>query len=105
MAGYRARAREARDRVFAPSIYQTVRETADRVQQALLPELAEIRRIIGDQGDAADEIAEITGRTLARLSAEVADLRAEVADLRAALERVGLPTDPPGQESDATEAT
>ena len=85
MPGYRARARDVRDRVFAPSVHQTAAEASSEVARTLLPELAELRRILSDQGDAADEIAEITGRTLSRLHDEIADLRAELAEVRAAL--------------------
>jgi len=71
--------------VFAPSVHQTAAEASSEVARTLLPELAELRRILSDQGDAADEIAEITGRTLSRLHDEIADLRAELAEVRAAL--------------------
>jgi hypothetical protein len=83
MAGYRTRARALRDQVFAGPVHQTVTEVdgvVGRELQALIPE---IRRILGDQGDAADEIAEITGRSLARLSSEIADLHTDMAALRA----------------------
>lgn len=83
MAGYRTQIANARERIFAPSVAQTVTRTTDDVVKAVLPELAEIRRILGDQGDAADEVAEITGRSLARMAAEVTDLRGELSDLRA----------------------
>jgi hypothetical protein len=72
--------------VFAGPVRQTVTEVdgvLGREMQALIPEFAEIRRILGDQGDAADEIAEITGRSLARLSAEIADLHTDMAALHA----------------------
>ena len=92
MPGYRARARDVRDRVFAAPVHQTAAETSNEVARAVLPELAELRRalaelqrIMGDQGDAADEIAEITGRALSRLSDEIVDLRADVAGLQAAV--------------------
>jgi hypothetical protein len=87
MPGYRARVRGARDRVLAPSVQQTSSE----VGRILLPELAELRRILGDQGDAADEIAEITGRTLTRLSDEIADLRAAVTVLQERLDQTRDP--------------
>lgn len=106
MAGYRAQIANARERIFAPSVTQTVTRTTDDVVAAIGPQLSEIRRILGDQGDAADEVAEITGRTLARMAAEVTDLhrelsglRAEVADLRsqlAALRDEGAAPTPPG---------
>jgi hypothetical protein len=73
--------------MFAPSVQETVSGTAAEVSRRLLPELAELRRIIGDQGDAADEVAEALGRTLTRLSAEVTDLAAEVVRLRERLDR------------------
>lgn len=99
MAGYRAHVANARERVFATSVAQTVTRTTDEILKAVLPELAELRRILGDQGDAADEVAEITGRTLTRMAAEVADLHAEVAALRAevaALRAGGAGATPPG---------
>lgn len=88
MVGYRARLRQTRDRVFAPSVQHTVAGTAAEVNRSLLPELAELRRILGDQGDAADEVAEALGRTLARLSAELTDLGAEVVRLRQRLDQL-----------------
>jgi predicted transcriptional regulator len=93
MPGYRARARDVRDRVFAPSVHQTAAEASSEVAKTILPELAELRRILADQGDAADEIAEITGRTLTRLHDEIADLRAELGALHVAL-RALAPQDP-----------
>ena len=86
MSGYRAKAREARDRVFAPPVHETVTGTVSGVNQSLLPELAELRRILSDQGDAADDVAEALGRTLTRLSAELADLTTEVVRLRERLD-------------------
>ena len=71
--------------MFAASVHQTAAETSSEVTRTLLPELAELRRILADQGDAADEIAEITGRTLSRLHDEIADLRAELAEVHATL--------------------
>ncbi len=114
MRRYRAKVRDARDRVFAPSVQQTVTATTAEVTRAILPalaelrgipaelaelpeltelrrilpELAELRRILADQGDAADEVAEALGRTLTRLSAEVSDLGAEVVRLRARLDHL-----------------
>lgn len=80
--------RAAHSRLFAPSVRSTVAGTATEVNRSLLPELAELRRILGDQGDAADEVAEALGRTMTRLSAEVTDLTEEVVRLRERLDRL-----------------
>ncbi|MHB1533285.1 MAG: hypothetical protein ACYC1D_01475 [Acidimicrobiales bacterium] len=44
-------------------------------------EVVELTRMLRQQGDAADEVAEALGRTLARLSAEIESLAAAVANL------------------------
>jgi hypothetical protein len=47
---------------------------------AMRSELAEIYRILNQQSDAADEVAEALGRTITRLSAEVARLTDALAE-------------------------
>jgi predicted RecB family endonuclease len=46
-------------------------ELRDRTAETLRVEFTEIHRMLRQQGDASDEVAEILGRTLARLGAEV----------------------------------
>ena len=60
--------------------------------QPVLAQAAELQRIVGDHGDAADEVAEVIGRTLTRLSAEVDALTAEVARLEERLDRSEPPS-------------
>ena len=79
----RAKLRATRDRLVVP----VATATAERMVQPVLAETAQLHRILGDQGDAADEVAETLGRTLTRLSAEVTSLTAEVAQLRDRLDR------------------
>jgi predicted transcriptional regulator len=86
MPAFRTRVKVVRDRALADPVRQTADQASSEVLKVLGPELAELRRILADQGDAADEIAEITGRTLTRLSDEVADLRTELAAVHAKLE-------------------
>jgi hypothetical protein len=61
------------NRYFVPSIGGVPTEVTDSLD-AIRKDLVEIQRMIRQQGDAADQVAEILGRTLARLSVEVADL-------------------------------
>ncbi|MGH9114420.1 MAG: hypothetical protein ACRDWW_01185 [Acidimicrobiales bacterium] len=82
MAGYRSMVRDVRTRVFPLAAF------GDEVERRLGPEFAEVRRILGDQGDAADEVAEILGRTIAKLSVELEDLAVEVARLRDRLDGI-----------------
>ncbi|MGH9077772.1 MAG: hypothetical protein ACRDY0_10035 [Acidimicrobiales bacterium] len=88
VSGYRERARQARDRLFAGPVQATVSETAGQISSAILPALADLRRIVADQGDAAGEVAEVMGRAITRLSGEVEDLVAEIGRLREHLDRV-----------------
>lgn len=59
----------------------TARVTQD-LRGALRAEMVEVARMLRQQGDAADEVAEALGRTLVRLSAEVEELSEAVRDLR-----------------------
>lgn len=88
MPGYRTVVRDVRGRVFATPVQETIDGTASEVERRLQGEFREIRRILGDQGDAADEVAEVLGRTITRLSTEVAELTAEVVRLRERLDRL-----------------
>jgi hypothetical protein len=83
MPSLRSTLRATRDRLVVP----VAAATAERMVQPVLAQTAELQRILGDQGDAADEVAETLGRTLTRLSAEVTSLAAEVAQLRDRLDR------------------
>ena len=65
-----------------------IRDSTAATVGALTPEFAELRRILGDQGDAADQVAEAVGRVLARLSGEVETLSDEVAHLQERLDRL-----------------
>jgi len=68
---------------------------AERVDAVLTPEFETIRRILGDQSDAAAEVAAAFGRVLARLSADVEALTAEVARLHERLDRLDSPVPNP----------
>jgi hypothetical protein len=70
MARLRQRLRAGLDVYFAP---QFARMSAE-ITAYLRTELAEMHRMLRQQSDAADQVAETLGRTLTRLSAEVADL-------------------------------
>jgi hypothetical protein len=61
---------------------------ADRVDAVLAPEFDDLRRILGDQADAATEVTAAFGRVLARLSADIEALTAEVARLHDRLDRL-----------------
>lgn len=69
-------------------IRQVAAETAERSVSEIGARIAETQRILADQGDAADEVAETIGRTLTRLSAEVTALSSEVEQLNQRLERL-----------------
>ncbi|MCU4185557.1 hypothetical protein K6U06_14405 [Acidiferrimicrobium sp. IK] len=94
-------ARQARDRYLLDPIRQLVDERVGAAEQVTREEIAELRRIVGDHGDAADDVAEVFGRTLARLSAEVGALSEELARLRSILDRLaaagGIAAGPPAQ--------
>jgi ubiquinone biosynthesis protein UbiJ len=61
---------------------------AAEVQVALTPQFDNLTRILGAQGDGADEVAGAFGRVLARLSADVDALAAEVARLHERLDKL-----------------
>ena len=65
-----------------------VRDTATATVEALAPVIAELQRILGDQGDASDQVAEVVGRMLARLSGEVEALAGEIERLHERLDRM-----------------
>jgi hypothetical protein len=76
--------RRGRDRWFAAAVRDTAAATVD----ALAPEFAEIRRVLGDYGDAADQVADTLGRVLTRLTGQVESLAEEVARLHERLDRL-----------------
>lgn len=74
------------EKVSAEVTTKVSAEVTARVTQDLLgalrAEMVEVARMLRQQGDAADEVAEALGRTLVRLSAEVEELSEAVRDLR-----------------------
>jgi len=76
--------RSIRDRALGSLIRQVAADSVAEVKASM----AEIERILGYQGDAADEVAETIGRTLTRLTSELTALTAEVARLNERLERL-----------------
>jgi len=80
--------RSARERTIGGLVRQIAKDTAEESVGRISAHLVEIERIIADQGDAAGEVAEVIGRTLTRLSAEVAGLTAELSRLNERLERL-----------------
>ncbi len=83
---------QLRERAIGGLIRTIAASTADEAVGEVSARIAEVERILGDQGDAADEVAEIIGRTLTRLSAEVTGLSSEIALLRERLEQLKSPT-------------
>lgn len=86
---------EAVPQVTAQVTAQVSAQVSERIGESLRAEMVEVARMLRQQGDAADEVAETLGRTLARLSAEVDHLAEAVARLSDAApdpERPG-PTD------------
>jgi glycosyltransferase involved in cell wall biosynthesis len=79
---------QLRERAIGGLIRTIAASTADEAVGRVAARIDEVERILGDQGDAADEVAEIIGRTLTRLSAEVTALASEVALLREWLEQL-----------------
>ncbi len=79
-------ARQARERLLLAPISRIVDERVAAAEQVTRDEVAALRRIIGDHGDAADDVAEVFGRTLTRLSAEVTALTEELSRMRALLD-------------------
>ena len=75
--------RSVRERALGTLIRQVAAESVAEVRA----NIDEIERILANQGDAADEVAETIGRTLTRLSSELTALTAEVARLNQRLER------------------
>ena len=73
---------EAVSTAVSAQVTQGVTEgvTADLTGR-LRVEVVELTRMLRQQGDAADEVAEALGRTLARLSAEIESLATAVANL------------------------
>lgn len=79
---------QLRERAIGGLIRTIAANTANEAVGRVDARIREVERILGDQGDAADEVAEIIGRTLTRLSAEVTALSSEVALLRERLEQL-----------------
>ena len=76
-------------RRFRQKLFEgAVRDAAAATAVAVAPEFAELRRIFGDQGDAADQVAETLGRVLTRLSGDLASLAGEVSRLHERLDRM-----------------
>jgi hypothetical protein len=84
MAPLKNQLRRVRDKWFEAAVRDTAAATAAEVA----PEFAELRRILGDQGDAADQVAETLGRMLARLSGELSTLAGEVSRLHDRLDGI-----------------
>lgn len=84
MPSLRAKAVATRDRLVVPIAHQT----ADRLVQSFLAEMAELERILGDQDRAAGEVAETLGRMVTRLTAEVTTLAGYVGTLTAEVARL-----------------
>jgi hypothetical protein len=76
--------RRARQRWFEAA----VRDTAAATLEALTPDLADLRRILVDYGDAADQVADTLGRVLARMTGEVESLAEEVTRLHERLDKL-----------------
>jgi hypothetical protein len=79
--------RRAREKWFEAA----VRDTAAATVEALGPDLADLRRILADYGDAADQVADTLGRVLARLTGEVESIAEEVARLHERLDKLEAP--------------
>jgi hypothetical protein len=79
-------ARQARDRYLVAPISRAVDERVSAAEQVTRDEVAGLRRIIGEYGDALDDLTEAFGRTLTRLSSEVTALTEELERLRAQLD-------------------
>ncbi|HEX6394483.1 MAG TPA: hypothetical protein VFZ97_13680 [Acidimicrobiales bacterium] len=92
MGSVKSSFRTARDRALGGLIREIADDAAERSVQQISDRIGNVERILGDQGDAADEVAETIGRTLTRLSAEVNSLAQEVVRLRERLDRAGSPT-------------
>jgi hypothetical protein len=79
--------RRARDRWFAAA----VRDTAAATVNALAPEFADLRRVLSDYGDAADQVADTLGRVLTRLTGQVEALAEELSRLHERLDKLEAP--------------
>jgi hypothetical protein len=75
--------------VVTPPFTEMREEIRQEIRTTLHHELGEVQRMLRQQGDASDEVAEILGRTLARLGAEVETLSG-------ALDRLDPVTPSPG---------
>ena len=75
--------RAVRERALGSLIRQVAADSVAEIRGSI----AEIERVLGDQGDAADEVAETIGRSLTRLSAEITALTAEMDRLNQRLAR------------------
>jgi hypothetical protein len=64
-------------------------EMRDETSRTLRAELVEVQRMLRQQGDAADEVAETLGRTLVRLSSEIEALSAAIDRLDANRQTTG----------------
>jgi hypothetical protein len=62
-------------------------QVSANLERAIRDEMRELARMLSQQGDAAEELAETFGRTLIRLSSAVEDLQARLDRLEAAEER------------------
>jgi hypothetical protein len=58
--------------------YESSERVADRLESAVRKEMEELARMMRQQGDAANELAETFGRSLIRLSKAVEDLQARL---------------------------
>ena len=81
-------ASQLRERAIGGLIRTIAANTADEAVRRVNSRIDEVERILSDQGDAADEVAEVIGRTLTRLSAEVTALTSEVSQLRERLQQL-----------------
>ena len=68
-------------------LFGTVQSETDKLRK----DVVELTRMIRMQGDAADQVAEVLGRTFTRLSAEVESLSGAVGQLRAGADEAASP--------------
>ncbi|MGH9123020.1 MAG: hypothetical protein ACRDYC_13935 [Acidimicrobiales bacterium] len=74
--------RTLRDKALTGPLARSSDVTAERVSGELRAELDEIRRILSDQALAAADTAEVLGRAVSRLTADVEDLLLRLEKLR-----------------------
>ena len=74
MSGLADPLRNLRDKALSTPLARSAETTAERVAAELRGELAELRRILDDQALAAADAAEVLGRAIARLSADVEEM-------------------------------